>query len=252
MGVTAVVFEEGPAPTDGDLWDWISAQRAAESKGEWRRPETSSNVLNLWFSDMRETFPSLPDAHPDDVRGTDYTFYKHFVYIDFAGPVSEEGVVTAWKLAHKHGLRILVGDELLPRSAPEGKRQLRITALDGSEVRAHSTIARNLSIAILDPTFAPASGTKKWVLDQLEMEWGGDNLPSIIGSSLLKQWNNEFGMLNVSCAYLEKEFFKNVVLLHFHPKDLDKIAPAVIELAKRLRLGLLFFENLEGRRQASP
>jgi hypothetical protein len=243
MGVTAIVFEEQPAPIGGDLWAWVRAQRAAQPKGEYAKSETSSNVLNSWFRDMRETFPPLADADPDDLRGTEYSFYRHFIYVVFAGPVSEEGVAAAWKLAHQHGLRVMVGDELLPLSAPEGERHVHITALDGRKAHGQSTRPPNVCIAVLDPSFAPASGTKQWVLDQLDVEEGGSDA-SILASGLLKQWNDEFSALNLSGVPSEIKLFQKLVLLRLRPKDLHKVAPAAIELAKRLRVGLSVFENL--------
>jgi hypothetical protein len=245
MGITVVVFEEQLAPTDRDLWAWIRAERAAEPKGAWQRPETSSNVLSSWVSEMRATFPPLADAVPDDLHGTDYSFYKHFIYIVFAGPVGEEGVVTAWKLAHRHGLRVLVGDELLPPAAPEGERQIHITALDGDKVRTRPAGARNVCIAILDPAFAPAAGARQWILDQLDIENGSDDPSLAMTSSRLKQWHDDFSALHLSCVLPETRFFEKFILLRLHhPKDLDQVAPAAISSAKELRLGLLLFENL--------
>ncbi len=242
MGFVVVVFEERAAPIDGDLGAWMAAQRAVQPKGESLKPETSSDVLNSWFRQMRETFPPLADADPDDLRGTDYTFYKHFIYMVFAGPVSEDGVMAAWKLACRHGLRVLVGDELLPPSAPEGERDVHISALDGRKTQ--STRAPNVCIAVLDPSFAPASSTKRWVLDQLDGEEGGGDA-SILASELLKQWNDEFRALNLSSVPMETKFFQKLVLLRLRSKDLHKVAPAVSKLATRLRVGLVFFENLQ-------
>jgi hypothetical protein len=240
VGISAVVFDEQAAPIDGNLSAWFKAERAAAPKGAWQRPKTSSNVLNSWFSEMRETFPSLYNSDPEDLHGTDYSFYKHFVRIDFAGPVGEEGVVRAWKLASKHGLRILAGDELLPRSAPEGERRIHITVLDGGKARAQSTGPPNICIAVLDPEFAPASGAKQWIIDQLDVEEGSDN--PIMESGRLKQWNDEFTVSDSSCVH--SKFYHKFILLRFRPNDLDRIAAAAIELAKRFHLGLLFFENL--------
>jgi len=90
MGVTAVVFEERRAPIDGDVWTWVKAQLAAQPKEKHAKPKTSSNVLNSWFCERRETFPSLADADPDDLRGTEYECSNHFI-LEFAGPVSEDG-----------------------------------------------------------------------------------------------------------------------------------------------------------------
>src|SRR5262249_17756046 len=234
-------FEERPAPIDGDLGPWLAAQRSAQPKGESAKPETSSNVLNAWFREMREKFPPLANADPDDLRGTDYTFYKHFIYVVFAGPVSEEGVIAAWKLADKYGLRMSVGDELLPPSAPKGERHIHITALDGRKTCGQSTVAPNVCIAILDPAFAPASGTKRWVLDQLE-DGSGDT--PLIASGRLKQWIDEFKALNLSDAYMETKLFQKLIVLGFHPRDLGKVAPAAMDLAIKLRVRLLFFENM--------
>jgi hypothetical protein len=240
VGISAVVFDEQAAPIDENLSAWFRAERAAASKGEWQGAETSSNVLNSWFSEMRETFPALYEADPEDLHGTDYSFYKHFVYIDFAGPVGEEGVVTAWKLASKHGLRILAGDELLPRLAPEGERRVHITMLDGGKARAQSTGLPNVCIAVLDPEFAPASGARQWIPDQLDVEEGSDD--PIMASGRLKQWNDEFTVFDLSFVHVK--FYRKFILLRIRPNDLDRIAAAAIELAKRFHIGLLFFENL--------
>jgi hypothetical protein len=239
MGIHAVIFDERFAPVGGDLWAWITTQRAAESKGEWWRPERSSDILNSWFREMRGIFPMLADADPDDLHGTDYSFYKHFVYIVFAGPLGEDGVVAAWKLAYKYALRVLVGDRLLPRIAPEGERQTHITALDGREVHAPSTGAASVCIAILDPEFAPASGAKQWIRGQLDVDEGSDDPLSSMGR--LKQWSDEFRMRDMSPAHLETRFFQKFILLRLRPKDLDKVAPVAIELAKGFHLGILFF-----------
>jgi hypothetical protein len=245
MGIGVVVFEERSAPIDGDLIAWIRAQRKAELEGEWQSTETSSIVLNSWFNEMRETFPSLPDADPDNSRGTDYNFYKHFVQMDIAGSVGEEGVITAWKLADKYGLRILVGGELLPRSAPQGERRVHITVLDGGRVGTQSTGGPIVSIVILDPAYAPFLATNQWVRNQLDVEEGSDDRSSIIASDPLKQWNDEFTTLHLGCVHIGMRFFRKFTLLRTRPKDLHSVAPAAIELATKLHLGLLFFEDLD-------
>ena len=88
MGVTAVVFEERrprSMATSG-----LGSKRSWPPKEKHAKPETSSNVLNSWFCERRETFPSLADADPDDLRGTEYECSNHFI-LEFAGPVSEDG-----------------------------------------------------------------------------------------------------------------------------------------------------------------
>jgi hypothetical protein len=74
VGISAAVFEERFAPTDGDpgsLWAWIRGRRTTESTRQWQTPETSSNILKAWFSEMRVIFPLIEDADPDDLRGTE-------------------------------------------------------------------------------------------------------------------------------------------------------------------------------------
>jgi len=243
MGISTVVFDERVAPADGEVWDWIRAQREAAPVGAWQRPETSLGILNSWFREMRESFPLIQDADPDDLHGTEYCFYQNFVEVVFAGPVGEEGVITAWKLAYKHGLRILVGDELLPRVPSEGEKRIHISVLDGSKTRAEATGRRNACIGILDPAFAPAGDAKQWVLDQLDVEAGSDD-PSIVGSDRLKRWKDEFRALDLSHIPRETKFFREFILLRIRPKDLNTVIPELIELGKRLRVGLALFENL--------
>ena len=63
-------------------------------------------------------------------------------------------------------------------------------------------------------------------------------------SDRLKQWNDEFGALELSPVHIEIRFFRQFILLRIRPNDLGNVAPAAIELAKRVRVGLLFCENL--------
>jgi hypothetical protein len=194
-------------------------------------------VLNSWFDEMRKTFPPLGEADSDDRRGTNYTFHKNFIWMIFAGSVSEDGVVTAWKLAQKYGLRIAAGDELLPREAPEGERHVWITVLDGRKNPDVDT--PNICIAILDPAFAPSSDARGWVLKQLNEAATDD-----ASSSLLRQWDDEFKALDVSNLVIETRHFQGFILLRFRPKDVHRISRAALKLCKRLYLGLAFFENL--------
>jgi hypothetical protein len=91
---------------------------------------------------------------------------------------------------------------------------------------------------------APASGARQWVLDQLDVEAGSDDPTPIMASDRLKQWNDEFGALELSPVHIETKFFRQFILLRVRPNDLGNVAPAAIELATRVRVGLLFYENL--------
>jgi hypothetical protein len=54
----------------------------------------------------------------------------------------------------------------------------------------------------------------------------------------------EFVVLRGSTP-VETKFLQKLALLRSRLKDLHKVAPAAIELAKRLRVGLSFFENVQ-------
>ena len=233
MSVTVVVFEVSAAPKNGDFKTWLRSRLEAESKSDWHDPKASSHSLNSWFREMRESFPVIVEADPDDPRGTEYSFYKHFVRIDLAGSVAEEGVVTAWKIASKLGLRVLAGGDLLPTVAPKGKRKSHIAALDGVKAVNRPVTEARVGIAIVDPESAPMFNTKDWIYDQLYAERETSD-PSILTSDRLRQWNGEFGELGLARPRL----FKNFILLYVDPSDLDRVAPTVIKLAKRLRLGV--------------
>jgi hypothetical protein len=128
-----------------------------------------------------------------------------------------------------------------------GKETSTSLRLMGEGTRNDSTSPATVCIAVLDPAFAPASGTKQWILDQLDVGVGGGDT-SVIASDRLKQWKHEFSTLNFNGVDVETIFFQKFVLLRLHPKDLHKVAPAVTQLATRLRVGLLFFENCEWRK----
>jgi hypothetical protein len=249
LGVGAIVYEASVTPPEGDVATWMEGQHAAQPRRESR---PSSVMLNSWFDEMRKTFRPLDEADPDDRWGTEYSFYKNFISMNFAGSVSEEGVVTAWKLAQKYGLRISVGDELLPREAPEGERHVWITVLDGRKTPGVDT--PNICIAILDPAFAPPSDERRWpllpsderrwVLKQLCEVATGDTSSPTSASSLLRQWDDEFQALDASNSVLETRYFQGFILLRLRPKDAHRISSAAIKLCRRLYLGLALFENL--------
>jgi len=242
MGIGVFVFEEDAAPARGDLPAWISAQLADESKAERPGLGMPSKALNFWFTEMRETFPTLSDADPGDLRGTDYSFRKHFVYMEFAGPIGEEGIIAAWSLAEKYGLRILVGDELLPRSAPKGERKIHISVLDGRKSPSQSDGTRNTNIAVVDPAFVSAYGMRQWVLDQLALKEGRNTLQPTLPSESLRQWSDEFIALDLNGVQIL--CFEKFILLRFPATDFDRINKAALELATRLHLGLLAFDDL--------
>jgi hypothetical protein len=131
VGITAFVFDERAALGHADYRDWIRREIETARETAWDEPESSSARLRKWFDEMRSSFPLIGDAHPDDPFGTEYCFFRNVIDVGFASSVGEKGVLQAWRLAEKHGLRLLVGDELLPPTAPQGKRDVHISVLDG-------------------------------------------------------------------------------------------------------------------------
>jgi hypothetical protein len=121
VGITAFVFDERAALGHADYRDWIRREIETARETAWDEPESSSARLRKWFDEMRSSFPLIGDAHPDDPFGTEYCFFRNVIDVGFASSVGEKGVLQAWRLAEKHGLRLLVGDELLPPTAPQGK-----------------------------------------------------------------------------------------------------------------------------------
>ena len=147
MGITVFVFDERAAPGQIDYSDWIWRELESAPKRGWNKPTTASPRLQKWFGDMRKSFPLIGD--PDDSFVTEYCFYKNVIDVVFASSVGEEGITQAWMLADRHGLRLLVGDELLPRAAPEGKRDFHISVLDGA--RPKPGVVPNICFVAFDP-----------------------------------------------------------------------------------------------------
>src|SRR5215467_7929117 len=64
---------------------------------------------------------------------------------------------------------------------------------------------------------------------------------SILRSNLLRQWHDGFPATELQQHARGNRFLQKLVLLRLCPKNSHKIAPAAIEVAKRLHVGLLFF-----------
>lgn len=154
MGIRVFVFDECVALAQADYCDWISREiDAAPNDGGWDKPKSSSPRLRSWFDDMRESFPLIRDAHPDDPFGTEYCFYRNVIDVIFASSVGEQGIMRAWRLAEKHGLRLLAGDELLPRAVPKRERDFHISVLDGRTSAAPGATP-NMCFVVFDLTLS--------------------------------------------------------------------------------------------------
>jgi hypothetical protein len=148
----------------------------------------------------------IGDAHPDDSFGTEYCFYRNVIDVIFASSVGEQGVVAAWRLAEKHRLRVLVGDELLPRTAPKGEWDFHISVLDGA--RPKPGMPSNVCFVVFDPDIAHVSPSKarQWALERLEAEsWSKDQ--SILTGDRLRQWSDRFADRNLSTLISEMRFY---------------------------------------------
>jgi hypothetical protein len=193
---------------------------------------------------MRRSFPLIGDAHPDDPYGTEYCFYWNVIDVAFAGSVGEEGVLQAWRFAGKHGLRLMAGDELLPRKAPKGKRDFHISILHGA--RPRPGMAPNMCFVVFDPDIAHVAPRKArtWVLEQLEAEpWSKDQ--SILTGDKLRQWTDLFAARNLDPLVSEMRFYRDLIFIRVDRKyDISLLSPTM-ELSHKLNLPFQIYVDLE-------
>ena len=246
MGITVYVFDERVALAQVDCSDWIRGEiDAALKDGGWDKPKSSSPRLRKWFDNMRKSFPLMIDADPDDSFGTEYSFYKNLIEMVFASSVGEEGILQAWRLAEKHGLRLLVGDELLPRTAPKGERDLHISVLDGRN-RAPSGMVRSICYVVFDPDIdhvAPSSA-KTWVLERLRAgPWSKDQ--SILMGDRLKQWAAQFAARNLDGLILELRFYHDLIFIRVADKNATKMFSPTMDLSHKIGLPVKVFADIE-------
>lgn len=243
MGIRVFVFDEHAALAQADYCNWIEREIKSAPKDNWQKPESSSPRLRKWFDDMRRSFPLIGDAHPDDAYGTEYCFYWNVIDVMFAGSIGEEGVLKAWRLAGKHGLRLLVGDELLPRKAPKGKRDFHISVLDGA--RPIPGIAPNMCFVVFDPEIAHISPGKAraWILERLEAEaWSKDQ--SILTGDKLRLWIDLFAARNLDPLVSEMRFYRDLIFIRVDRKnDISMLSPTM-ELSHKLGLPFQVYVDL--------
>ena len=244
MGIRVFVFDEHAALAQADYCNWIEREIKSAPKDNWQKPESSSPRLRKWFDDMRRSFPLIGDAHPDDAYGTEYCFYWNVIDVMFAGSVGEEGVLQAWRLAGKHDLRLLVGDELLPRKAPKGKRDFHISVLDGA--RPIPGIAPNMCFVVFDPEIAHISPAKAraWILERLEAEaWSKDQ--SILTGDKLRLWIDLFAARNLDPLVSEMRFYRDLIFIRVDRKNSSSMISPTMELSHKLDLPFQVYVDLE-------
>jgi hypothetical protein len=250
VGITVYVFDERVALTHGeaqvDYSDWIRGEiDAAPKDGGWNKPKSSSLLLRKWFEDMRKSFPLLRDAHPDDSYGTEYCFYKNVIETIFASSVGEEGILQAWRLAGKYGVRLLVGDELLPRTAPKGERDFHISVLDGRRL-APASIVPNMCFIVFDPDVEHVAPKKArtWILERLEAgPWSKDR--STLMGDRLRQWAAQFAVRNLDGLISEMRFYRDIIFTRVDKKNDNAMLSPVMELSHKLDLPFKTFVDLD-------
>jgi hypothetical protein len=244
VGITAFVFDEHAALAQADYRDWIKREIEAAPKDDWDKPESSSPRLRKWFDDMRSSFPLIGDAHPDDPCGTEYCFFRNVIDVIFAGSVGDEGVLQAWRLAEKHGLRLLVGEELLPRTAPQGKRDFHISALDGSRSDTPG-IAPNVCFVVFDPDIAHVAPSKArtWILERLGAEpWSKDQ--SILTGDRLRRWIDQFAARNLDALVSEMRLCRDLIFIRVDRKNGSSMISPTMELSHKLDLPFEVYVDL--------
>jgi hypothetical protein len=243
VGITVFVFDERSAQAQADYSKWVESEIKAAPKGGWDKPESSSPGLRRWFDDMRKTFPR--EAHPDDPYGTEYCFYRNVIDVIFASSVGEEGVLEAWRLAEKYGVRLLVGDELLPPMAPKGNRDFHISVLDGRRLDIPGVVP-NVCFVVFDPEIAHVapSDARKWVLVRLKAgPWSKDQ--SILLGDRLRKWTDEFATRNLDATVSEMRFYRDLIFIRVAKRISSSMISPTMELSHKLDLPLEVYVDLD-------
>ena len=241
MGITVFVFDMRATPADSDYCEWVESQIKAAPKNGWDKPESSSDRLQKWFDDMRKTFPR--DADPNDPYGTEYCFYRNVIDVIFASSPGEKGVTEAWRLAEKHGLRLLVGDELLPRAAPRGKRDFHIAVLDGAKPKPG--VMPSVCFVVFDPEFAHVtpSDARKRIVEKLGTEqWSKE--ASILMGNPLGRWSDEFAALNPAPLISEVRFYRDLIFVRADKKNSSSLISPMMKLSHKVSLPLEVYVDL--------
>jgi hypothetical protein len=130
----------------------------------------------------------------------------------------------------------LVGDELLPPTAPKGKRDVHISVLDGGRPDSPGA-APNVCFVVLDPDFAHVAPSKArtWVLERLETEpWSEDK--SILVGDRLRRWIDEFATRDLDPMVLEKRFYRDLILIQVDRENVNSIILPAMELSYKLNV----------------
>lgn len=246
MGIIVYVFDERVASAQADHFDWIKREIDAAPKYTWEKPRSSSPRLRKWFEDMRKSFPLLGDAHPDDSFGTEYCFYRNVIDVGFVSSVGEQGVLQAWRLAEKHGLRVLAGHELLPPAAPTGEEDFHnfhISVLDGA--KPAPGIVPNICFVVFDPDIEHVAPKKArtWVLERLEAGPWSEN-QSILTSDRLRRWSDQFAIRNLDALIVGTRFYRDLIFIRVDRRNASSMISPVMSLSHQFDLPFKVYADL--------
>jgi len=245
VGVAIYVFDDRAAPTQLDRREWIKREVEVAPKYGYDSPKTSSPRLRRWFEDMRNSFPLIGDAHPDDPFGTEYCFFGNVIDANFASSVGEQGILEAWRIAEKHGLRLLAGDELLPQKAPKGGRDFHIAVLDGRKPDTPG-LAPNMCFVVFDPDISHVAPkeARTWVLQRLKAgPWSKDQ--SILTEGRLKECADQFATRSLDGLVLEMRFYRELIFIRVDKKNGGAMLAPTIEISRKHDLPFEVFVNLD-------
>jgi hypothetical protein len=236
VGIRVFVFDERAALAQADYVEWVESEISAAPKDGWEQPEASSPCLRKWFYDMCKTFAR--DGHLDDPHCTPYCFYQNVIEVEFGSSVEEEGGLEAWRLAEKHGVRLLAGDELLPRTAPKGakaERYFHISVLDGR--KPDKPGASNVCFVVFDPVLAQVDigNARKRILELLERQPQTKDPANLLGQRL-RQWNDQFAARRLDQSISEMRYYRALIFIRVHRRDSGSLISPIMDLARKVSL----------------
>jgi hypothetical protein len=179
--------------------------------------------LQKWFEDMRNSFPLIGDAHPDDANGTEYCFHRNAIDVTFATSVGEQGVFRAWQLAEKHGLRVAFGDDVLPRVVPV-EEDFHLPGLHGQ--------ASDVCFIVFDPDAKRVVPRNARVWARQRLEAGpGDESPSILSSKPLKRWMDQYESRKLDALVSQMRFCDDLIFIRVSRKNSASMISPIMEMS---------------------
>jgi hypothetical protein len=244
VGVSVFVFEERAASEPSGPRGWIEREIRTASKVGRDTPKSSSPRLAQWFDDMRSSFPPIQDAHPDDATGTEYCFYENVIDVIFATSVGEQGVLRAWQLAEKHGLRISFGDEVLPRTAPADE-EYHLPGLHGRPPSKPGALP-NVCFVVFDPdvTGVAPREARTWALRRLQAGPCSEE-PAVLTSNRMRRWMDQYAIRKLDALVSEIRFYDDLVFIRVSRNNSASMVSPIMELSHALNLPFEVFTDID-------